>query len=195
MKYKADKPTAACIMAIPNWISAIGTFIAGAAIDYFGRRTLILIFSSSLLALSHGLMTLTSITPYLTLSILGVGAMVYNAVIWPSISMVIPQKYAGLAYGTATCILNTIYTISPLVVGHILDSIHDYYYVELFYFILLIASVGTNFGLHFADRLKNNSILNRNNMRISNSSHLNSPLADDSDRSALTNSEEISKNA
>lgn len=72
-------------MSIPDIISAIGSPICGLLVDKYGKRASLLPISALLVFITHFLMCFTTITPYFTMSILGVAYSVFPSALWPCV--------------------------------------------------------------------------------------------------------------
>jgi MFS family permease len=149
-QYGYDTTEAGAVMGIPFMISAIGSPILGLFVDGFGFRAVLMTFSAGFLALSHGLMAFTRITPYVTLSILGLGYCVYSSVMWPAIAYVVEKNVVGACYGATTALQNIGLAFFPLIVGTIKDH-SDYIHVEYFFLSLALGGVLVGILLNIVD--------------------------------------------
>jgi nitrate/nitrite transporter NarK len=131
--YGFDQITAGAIQGIPFTISVIASPFVGAGIDRFGQRATLIALSAAFLALTHALMAFIDVTPYVTLSILGVSFAIFSSAMWPSVAYVVPENVVGSAYGIATSLENLGLFAFPLVVGSIRDASASYKYVEVFF--------------------------------------------------------------
>lgn len=88
----------------------------------------------------------------------------FAAVLWPSIPLVIPAQFTGLAYGVTTSIQNGGLALFPVVVATIYSSSNDQYIPNVEFFFVSLAVMGTlvGFYLNYYD-YKNDSIFNSAN--------------------------------
>ncbi len=164
-KYGFDKTAAGAIMGIPFIISAVASPFLGGIVDYFGQRATLLTISSIFLGITHSLMAFTSVTPYLTLSILGVSYSIYSSAMWPAVAYVVEKETLGLAYGVTTSVQNTGLLAFPLVVGYIRQKYGNYNAVEIFFTAIAIVGIAVGIALNFVDHYKNNGVLNNTSLR------------------------------
>ncbi|MDP4282099.1 MAG: MFS transporter [Bacteroidota bacterium] len=84
----------------------IFTPLFGLFSDYFGRRSLLMMFGSLLIIPVYLLMGYTSINLLIPMSIMGIAFSLVPAVMWPSVSFVTNPAKLGTAYGLMTMIQN-----------------------------------------------------------------------------------------
>lgn len=141
----------------------IFTPIFGKYVDKRGNRATLMIYGSSLLLLSHLLLSLTSLSPYIPMFTLGIAFSLVPAAMWPSVAIIVEEKVVGTAYGIMTSLQNLGLFIFPILAGYILDATnvgitpemvkegtanYDYTYT-----VLMFAGLGV-VGLVFAFLLK-----------------------------------------
>lgn len=93
--YSGDSVEAGRIMGIADIIGAVFVIPVGFVADRFGHRGLILALSSFCLFLSQLFLTLLDVLPLAALVIQGLGQAAFVAVVWPSVSLVVPAELLG----------------------------------------------------------------------------------------------------
>jgi MFS family permease len=89
----------------------------------------------------------------------------FVSVFWPSISLIVPQDYLGIALGFSTSLQNLGLVFFPMIIAYIYTTTLSYEITLLFFIFLLIASVFVSVIIHNED-LKNNNVLNSVQGRI-----------------------------
>ena len=80
-----------------------------------------MIYGSLLLIAVHLMFSLTTITPYIPMFILGVGFSLVPAAMWPSLAKIVEEKRLGSAYGLMFSIQNIGLWLFPMLIGWVLD--------------------------------------------------------------------------
>jgi MFS family permease len=126
-----------------------------------------MIYGSLMLLCSHLILSLTGLTPYIAMFVLGIAFSLVPASMWPSVALIVEEKRLGTAYGLMTSIQNLGLFAFPILAGWITDSVNrtaiataeagatpplDYTYT-----ILMFALLGL-VGLAFAFLLKRESL-------------------------------------
>lgn len=93
---------AATPMSIPYLISATVSPFLGFLVDRVGLRALLNLVAAVILIVAHSLLGLTSVTPFVPLILQGLAYTVFAAVLWPSIPLVVEERYIGTGYGMLT---------------------------------------------------------------------------------------------
>lgn len=100
---KADaEARAATPMSIPYLISASISPFLGLLVDRIGRRAMLIFFAPVALVVAHLLLAVTSVNPFIPLTLLGVAYSFFAAVLWPAIPLVVEEHHVGTAYGVVT---------------------------------------------------------------------------------------------
>jgi len=89
--------------------------------DKKGKSASIMIYGSILLILVHLTLSLTLLTPYLPIFILGIAFSLVPAAMWPSVAKIVDENRLGTAYGFMFFIQNLGLYAFPWLVGKILD--------------------------------------------------------------------------
>jgi MFS family permease len=84
----------------------IGTPLFGLLVDRVGRRSLFMMFGSTLIVPVYLMMTYTHVSLYVPMAMMGVAFSLIPAVMWPSVTYVVDQNKLGTAYGLMTMIQN-----------------------------------------------------------------------------------------
>ena len=124
-------------MGLPFLISAFIVPILSYAIDFHGKRAILITFSA-FLALITFILFLT-IDPIYGLFCFGISFSVFAAVVWPAITLVVPTKLIGFALGLTTSLQNTSMAIFPLIVAFIYTKTNSY--TNTLFFFVFISSI------------------------------------------------------
>jgi len=89
--------------------------------DNKGKSASIMIFGSVLLILVHLSLSLTMITPYIPMFILGVAFSLIPAAMWPAVAKIVEESRLGTAYGLMFSIQNLGLWAFPILIGMVLD--------------------------------------------------------------------------
>ena len=135
------------VMSIPYLLSAILSPFLGFVVDKIGCRAVIALFASVLLIVVHVVLAVTRCSPILPLVGQGFAYSMYAAVIWPSVPLVVPQKYTGTAFGVITSVQNIGLVTFPLMVAAIYNNSHEQYIPNVEYFFVICASLGVLVGV------------------------------------------------
>ncbi|MFH1050583.1 MAG: MFS transporter [bacterium] len=145
------------------WGTILFTPLFGWFVDRNGKRATVMVFGSILLIIAHLTLSITSLTPYVAMFILGIAFSLVPAAMWPSVALLVEEKRLGTAYGIMTSLQNLGLFLFPIIAGYVLDktnkgvtqsmissgtAIYDYTYT-----ILVFAALGI-LGLFFAYLLK-----------------------------------------
>ncbi|KAI8907916.1 major facilitator superfamily domain-containing protein [Gorgonomyces haynaldii] len=147
-KFQMNEEEAALLMSIPDWISAVGSPLGGLYLDTFGHRKAILLLSCLMLLLSHSLLALTSFTPYIPMTIIGVSYSLFASALWPSVPQIVKENEIATAYGLLTSALNLSLFAFPLIVAWIRQS-QSFLVVQLFFIGLSVVSILLTLLLNF----------------------------------------------
>lgn len=82
-------------MSIPYLIAAMISPILGKLVDFYGFRAVIVAVSPSLLFVVHTLLALTRASAFYVLVLQGIAYASYAAVVWPSIPLIVEEKFTG----------------------------------------------------------------------------------------------------
>ena len=84
----------------------IFTPLFGLLVDRVGKRSLFMMFGSTLLIPVYLMMAYTHISLYVPMAMMGIAFSLIPAVMWPSVAYVVGQSKLGTAYGLMTMIQN-----------------------------------------------------------------------------------------
>jgi len=97
---------AGVIMSIPYFISAILSPIVGFLVDQYGYRAIVATCAPIAIIIVHTLLGFSKSNPIPPLVGQGLAYTGFASVLWPSIPLVIEEKYIGFAFGVLTSVLN-----------------------------------------------------------------------------------------
>ncbi len=89
--------------------------------DNKGKSASIMIFGSLLLILVHLSFSLTMITPYIPMFVLGIAFSLIPAAMWPAVAKIVKESRLGTAYGLMFSIQNLGLWAFPILIGTVLD--------------------------------------------------------------------------
>jgi len=98
------------------FIPCIGWFV-----DKKGKITTLLLYGSALLSITHLLLSLSGMTPFVAMVLLGISFTLVPAALWPAVPRLIDEKRIGTAYGIMTWIQSLGLLLFPFIAGRITD--------------------------------------------------------------------------
>ncbi len=120
-KFGLDNELAGRITSILPFGTILFTPLFGTFTDRKGKSASLMIYGSILLILVHLIFSLTNITPYIPMFLLGVAFSLIPAAMWPSVAKIVPEKRLGSAYGLMFSIQNIGLWAFPMLIGKVLD--------------------------------------------------------------------------
>ncbi len=93
------------------------TPLFGLFADYFGKRSLLMMFGSIILIPVYLLMAYTKINLFIPMALMGLSFSLIPAVMWPSVAIIVDESKLGTAYGLMTMIQNIGLAGFNLVIG------------------------------------------------------------------------------
>jgi len=138
------------IVSNVNLTSAFLSPILGLFVDKFGRRPILLTFSSSVFVITNiGFLLYPDCHhcwSILSLYVLmGIALSVYGSVIWPCVPLIVDANVVGTAFGLTTALQNMGMAISPMVLTHLHGSSGNF--DSSFVYILCCVAVGLAAGI------------------------------------------------
>lgn len=124
---KYDDKTASLFLAIPNLVSIVMSPTFGRVIDKVGRALTLLLVASCMMVVAHSALLILATEVYLYSPVyvmlwLGVAYSLGAACLWPLLSVVVPKRLLGTAYGTMTAVQNAGLALFPTAIGIIQDN-------------------------------------------------------------------------
>ena len=145
------------------WGTIVFTPIFGWFVDRKGKRATLMLYGSGMILLTHLTLSLTHITPFISMFILGISLSLVPSAMWPAVARLVEEKRLGTAYGIMTSIQNLGLFAFPILAGKITDLVNPGITIEMLkagtaqlnytYTILMFAGLGL-FGFLFAILLK-----------------------------------------
>jgi hypothetical protein len=111
-------------------------------------RAIIATIAPGILIIVHIMLGFTEVDPVGPLVGQGLAYAAFAAVIWPSIPLVVPGKFLGLAYGLCTCIQNVGLASFPLIIASIYTDSDEKYIPNVEIFFVSLACLGCFVGLY-----------------------------------------------
>ena len=140
-------------MALPFFISSLLVPFIGMAVDKFGKRGNLLIFSAFLGVITYILFMATS--PILPLILLGITYSIFASVLWPALTLIVPKNIVGIALGFATSLQNLGLVFFPMIIAFIYTNTQSYDFTLLFFIFILSLSLGLSIFIEIEDRKQN----------------------------------------
>jgi MFS family permease len=120
-KFGVSRELAGTITSILPFGTLIFTPLFGYICDYKGKSASLMIYGSILLVVVHLMFSLTSITPFIPMFILGVAFSLVPAAMWPAVAKIVETNKIGTAYGLMFTIQNLGLWAFPILIGVVLD--------------------------------------------------------------------------
>lgn len=121
---------------------------AGSLVDKIGKRASLMTIGSIFMVVAYLLMAFTYIPPKYPMMILGAAFVLVPAAMWPSIPLIVEERFQGSAYGLMTMVQNLGLALFPYLNGKLRDVTQSYTAS-----MIMFASLGF-VGLIFAYLLK-----------------------------------------
>ena len=106
------------------WGTIVFTPIFGYFVDKKGKRATLMFYGSGMLLIAHLVLSLTNLTPYIAMFIIGIGFSLVPAAMWPGVARIVEEKRLGTAYGIMTSIQNLGLFVFPIIAGAITDAVN-----------------------------------------------------------------------
>lgn len=151
----------------------------GFFVEKKGKRASLMFLGSLLLIVSHLFLSLTNLTPYVSMFVLGIAFSLVPAAMWPSVALIVEEKKLGTAYGLMASIQNLGLYAFPILAGMILDKTNpgvttqalnagtatlDYTWTVLMFAGLGVVGFVFAYLLKRADRVTGNNVLEDSTM-------------------------------
>jgi len=161
-KFDVSLKTSGMLSSLIIWGTIIFTPIFGYFVDKKGKRATLMFYGSGMLLVAHLVLSLTYLTPYIAMFIIGIAFSLVPAAMWPGVARIVEEKRLGTAYGIMTSIQNLGLFAFPILAGAITDAVNKDITPEMLaqgatldytYTILMFAGLGL-LGFLFASLLK-----------------------------------------
>ncbi len=106
------------------WGTIIFTPLFGWLVDKKGMRASLMILGSFLLIIAHLILSLTNLSPYISMFIIGIAFSLVPAAMWPAVALIVKEKVLGTAYGVMASLQNLGLFSVPILAGMILDDMN-----------------------------------------------------------------------
>lgn len=143
-------------MALPFFISSLLVPFIGIAVDKFGKRGYLLIFSAFIGVITYILFLVSN--PIMPLILLGITYSIFASVLWPALTLIVPKNIVGIALGFATSLQNLGLVFFPIIIAFIYTNTQSYDFTLLFFVFILCLALGLSVFIDIEDR-KHNRIL------------------------------------
>ncbi len=99
---------------------------AGSLVDKIGKRATLMTFGSVLMVVAYLIMGFTDIPPRYPMMVLGAAFVLVPAAMWPSIPLIVEERFQGSAYGLMTMVQNLGLALFPFLNGKLRDVTQSY---------------------------------------------------------------------
>ena len=113
------------------WGTIVFTPLFGWFVDRRGKRATLMFYGSGMLLISHLILALTDLTPYVAMFVLGIAFSLVPAAMWPSVALLVEERRLGTAYGLMTSIQNLGLFSFPILAGRITDAANPGITIEM----------------------------------------------------------------
>lgn len=120
-KFNLSLKMSGMLSSLIIWGTIVFTPIFGKFVDKRGKRATLMFYGSAMLFIAHLILSLTYITPYIAMFIIGIGFSLVPAAMWPAVARIVEEKRLGTAYGIMTSIQNLGLFAFPIIAGKITD--------------------------------------------------------------------------
>lgn len=141
--------------------SAAFSPVSGYIVDKTGRNVFWVSASIFCTIIAHAMLAFTFVSPFITMSIIGVAYSMLAGSLWPLVAYIIPQYQLGTAYGVAQAIQNLGLGVITMITGMIVDNM-GYFMLELFFLVWLFVAMLTAIVIWLYDA-KHSGVLNMSN--------------------------------
>ncbi|CAG2174736.1 unnamed protein product [Oppiella nova] len=114
--------------------------ILGALMGRLGRNLIFVLIAVLITMGAHALMAFTFLTPWVGMSCMGIGYSLLACTVWAMVSLVVPERTLGTAYGLTQALQNLGLGIIPLAVGPIIEN-KGYICLEILFLALLCVTI------------------------------------------------------
>lgn len=121
-KFGVSRELAGTITSILPFGTLVFTPIFGYICDYKGKSASLMVYGSILLVMVHLMFSLTAISPFIPMFILGVAFSLVPAAMWPGVAKIVETNKIGTAYGLMFTIQNIGLWAFPILIGLVLDK-------------------------------------------------------------------------
>ncbi len=113
--------------SLKSWIPLLSMFgmpLFGLLVDRVGRRTLLMALGSALLVPPFLLLSYTQVPAIVSMAMLGIAFAVVPAVLWPTVTYLVPEQRLGSAYAMMTFCQQVGWAVMAWAIGRVNDSAH-----------------------------------------------------------------------
>ena len=104
------------------WGTIVFTPLFGYFVDKKGKRASLMLIGSFLLVVVHLTLSLTSVTPYIPMFVLGIAFSLVPAAMCPSVALIVDERRLCTAYGIMASLQNLGLWAFPILAGYFLDK-------------------------------------------------------------------------
>ncbi|XP_066912299.1 lysosomal dipeptide transporter MFSD1-like [Clytia hemisphaerica] len=150
-KYDLDASKANIVNSLVYLISAGASPILGLYVDKVGYNLYQLIAAICMTIGAHAMLAFsTTISPYIAMSVMGIGYSLLACALWPLVAMIVPEYQLGTAYGFMQSIQNLGLAVVSIIAGSIVDN-RGYLILEVFFLACLSLALISSILLYLSD--------------------------------------------
>jgi MFS family permease len=123
-KFNLSLKLSGMLSSLIIWGTIVFTPIFGWFVDRRGKRASLMLYGSGMILGAHLILSLTNLTPYVALFILGISLSLVPSAMWPAVARLVEERRLGTAYGIMTSIQNLGLFAFPILAGLITDSVN-----------------------------------------------------------------------
>jgi MFS family permease len=123
-KFNLSLKLSGMLSSLIIWGTIVFTPIFGWFVDRRGKRATLMLYGSGMILVAHLVLSLTNLTPYVALFILGIALSLVPSAMWPAVARLVEERRLGTAYGIMTSIQNLGLFAFPILAGAITDWVN-----------------------------------------------------------------------
>lgn len=121
-KFGVSLESSGTLTSIVIFGTILFTPLFGYLVDLKGKRASLMIMGSLILVVVHLMLSLTTLSPYVSMFALGVAFSLVPAAMWPAVTLIVKERLLGTAYGIMFSVQNFGLWLFPILAGWVLDK-------------------------------------------------------------------------
>ncbi|XP_030837710.1 major facilitator superfamily domain-containing protein 1 isoform X1 [Strongylocentrotus purpuratus] len=156
-KFDLSPTQANLVNSLVYFISAAASPFFGFIVDKTGRNIFWVALGICLTLVAHGALAFTFLTPFATMSLMGIAYSILACALWPIVAFIMPEHQLGTSYGFMQSIQNLGLAVVAVVAGKLVDS-NGYLLYEVFNLSCLCISLICCVLMYFVDASKGGTL-------------------------------------
>eukprot|EP01017_Pseudomicrothorax_dubius_P038625 TRINITY_DN581_c0_g2_i5.p1 TRINITY_DN581_c0_g2~~TRINITY_DN581_c0_g2_i5.p1 ORF type:complete len:444 (-),score=38.55 TRINITY_DN581_c0_g2_i5:359-1690(-) len=136
------------LLALQSFIGMVLTPLFGCFIDRYGKRVILL--GLALIVLLACLLLFIVTHPIFPMILFGLTTSIFSATLWPTVNLIVKDKYFSTSYGVLSSINNIGLSLSPVIISRYKGK--DASYVNLFFLFSCLCVLAFMFYIDFIRR-------------------------------------------